>query len=64
MMNWEFTCSCSSPEILMGVKKAVSVFWIIMLCGFVGRCQRFGETSCLRLQGCSSETLVFAYKST
>jgi hypothetical protein len=27
------------------------VSWVLAPCGFVDRCQRFGETCCLHLQG-------------
>jgi hypothetical protein len=29
--------------------------WVLVLHSFVGRCQRFGETYCLHLQGCSEK---------
>jgi hypothetical protein len=33
------------------------LFWVLAPCGFVGRWQRFGETSCLHLQGLSNREL-------
>jgi hypothetical protein len=30
---------------------SVLAFWVVSLCGFVGRCQRFGRTSCLHFHG-------------
>jgi hypothetical protein len=45
---------------------SVSVVWVVMPCGLVGRYQRFGGTCCLRPEDggslCSSETLVSTYK--
>jgi hypothetical protein len=31
-------------------------FWVLAPCRLVGRCQRFGETYCLHLQGLSGIT--------
>jgi hypothetical protein len=44
-----------------------SLIWcsgVLVPCRLVGRCQRFGETYCLQLQGWRTETLVSTYEST
>jgi hypothetical protein len=33
------------------------VSWVLAPCGFVDRCQRFGETCCLHLQGWSNKAI-------
>jgi hypothetical protein len=35
----------------MAVNMSMSVLWVVTTCGLVGRCQRFGETYFLHLQG-------------
>jgi hypothetical protein len=36
-------------EVLMTVKMLMLVYWVLTLCGPVGRYQRFGGTYCLHL---------------
>jgi hypothetical protein len=48
---------------VLTAKMSMLVFGAIMLCELVGKYQRFGETYCLHLQGCSSETMVSTYNS-
>jgi hypothetical protein len=57
---------CMRFEVLMVVKMLMLVFWIVMLCGLVGRYQCFGGTFCFHLRAsvCSSERLVCTYEST
>jgi hypothetical protein len=37
-------------EVLTAVKMSVLFFWVVTLCGLVGKYQRFGGTYCLHLQ--------------
>jgi hypothetical protein len=60
---------CERFEVFTAVR--MIVFWVWEPCRLVGRCQRFGETYCLHLQGwsgiatvCFSETLASADEST
>jgi hypothetical protein len=36
-------------------------FWVVMQCRLVGRCQFFGETYCLHLQGWSPSNYLWDY---
>jgi hypothetical protein len=38
-------------EGLTAVRMTMLFIWILMLCRLIGRCQHFGETYCLHLQG-------------
>jgi hypothetical protein len=55
-------------QVLMAVKMSLLVFWIVMLCGLVGRNQHLENIfSALKMESvCSSETLVsiYSYMST
>jgi hypothetical protein len=56
-------------EVLSAVNMSMLFFWVVTLCGLVGRYQRFGGTYVyflgLKMKAvCSSEILVFTYKST
>jgi hypothetical protein len=42
-------------EVLTAVKTSMLVFWVVLLCGLVGRDQRSGKTYCLHLQHCRVE---------
>jgi hypothetical protein len=42
-------------EVLTAVKMSMLVFWVVKPNGLVGRYQRFGETSCVHLQGRNPE---------
>jgi hypothetical protein len=41
---------CVRFEVLTAVKMLMLFFWVVMLCGLVGRYQCFGGTYCLHLQ--------------
>jgi hypothetical protein len=50
-------------EVIMMVEMSMLVFWVVVACGLVGKCQQcFGEAYCLHFQG--SALLVSTYKST
>jgi hypothetical protein len=38
-------------EVFTVVRLIMMMFWVLAPCRLVGRCQRFGETYCLHLQG-------------
>jgi hypothetical protein len=37
------------------------MYWVVMLCGLLGRYQHFGETYCLHIQGCSGFESTHAF---
>jgi hypothetical protein len=37
-------------KVFMEVTILIMFFWVKLLCGLIGRSQRFGEASCLNLQ--------------
>jgi hypothetical protein len=41
----------------MAVTVLMTFFWVMALCGLVGRSQRFGKACCLHLQGSRSSAL-------
>jgi hypothetical protein len=50
-------------EVLTAVKMSMLVFWVVTMCGLVGRYQRLGETvSIFRAEVCFSKTLFYTYK--
>jgi hypothetical protein len=55
-------------EILMAVKMSVLVFWVVMLCGLVGRYHHFEEHTVFFFRAeeavCLSKMLVCMYKFT
>jgi hypothetical protein len=36
-------------EVLTAVKMSMLVFWVVKLCGLIGRYERFGGTYCFHL---------------
>jgi hypothetical protein len=42
---------CIRFEVYTAMKMLMLVFWVVMPCGLVDRCKRFGRTYCLHLQG-------------
>jgi hypothetical protein len=50
-------------EVLTAVKMSMLVFWVVTLCGLVGRYQRFGEQTASIFRAEASEMMVSIGKS-
>jgi hypothetical protein len=42
-------------EVSTAVTIKIMFFWVLVPCGLIGRCQHFGETYCLHLEGWSDD---------
>jgi hypothetical protein len=60
-MGWSLNQQRSVPEakIKTPLVLMMLLLWVVTPCRLVGRCQRFGETYCLHLQGCRWRQYVF-----